>query len=58
MSILQEILKWSNNLPAWQSDTIGRLFEKEELSTEYLDDLYALLKDEYGSEGSERQESQ
>ena len=50
MSILQEILKWSNNLPAWQSDAIGRLFEKEELSTEDLDDLYALLKDEHGIE--------
>ena len=48
MSILQEILKWSNSLPAWQSDAIGRLFEKEELSTDDLDDLYALLKDEHG----------
>ena len=48
MSILQEILKWSNNLPAWQSDAIGRLFRKEELSTDDLDDLYALLKHEHG----------
>ena len=50
MSILQEILKWSNSLPAWQSDAIGRLFEKEELAIEDLDDLYALLKDEHGLE--------
>ena len=50
MSILQEILNWSNNLPAWQSDAIGRLFEKEELSIDDLDDLYALLKDEHGLE--------
>lgn len=50
MSILQEVLKWSNSLPAWQSDAIGRLFEKEELSIEDLDDLYALLKDEHGLE--------
>ena len=48
MSILQEILVWSNSLPAWQSDAIGRLFEKEELLIEDLDDLYALLKDEHG----------
>lgn len=50
MSILQEILNWSNNLPAWQSDAIGRLFEKEELSIDDLDDLYALLKGEHGLE--------
>ncbi len=50
MSILQDILKWSNSLPAWQSDAIGRLFEKEELSIEDLNDLYALLKDEHGLE--------
>ena len=48
MSVLQEILKWSINLPAWQSDALRRLFEKEKLSTDDLDDLYALLKDEHG----------
>jgi hypothetical protein len=26
MSILQEILTWSQGLPAWQSDAIARLF--------------------------------
>ena len=48
MSVLQEILKWSIDLPAWQSDAIGRLFEKGELSIDDLDDLYALLKNEHG----------
>lgn len=50
MSVLQEILKWSVTLPAWQSDAIGRLFEKEELLADDLDDLYALLKNEHGLE--------
>jgi len=48
MSILQEILNWSQALPAWQSDAIARLFAKEALSDADLDDLFALLKMEHG----------
>ena len=48
MSILQEILKWSQILPSWQSDAIARLFAKESLSDADLDDLFALLKVEHG----------
>jgi energy-coupling factor transporter ATP-binding protein EcfA2 len=48
MSILQEILTWSQSLPAWQSDAIARLFAKQELSQTDLDHLYALLKAEHG----------
>lgn len=47
MSILQEILKWSQTLPNWQSDAIARLFAKESLSDDDLDDLFALLKVEH-----------
>ena len=39
MSILQDILNWSQGLPAWQSDAIARLFAKQALSTEDLEDL-------------------
>ena len=48
MSILREILIWSQDLPAWQSDAIARLFVQEALSPEDLDDLFALLKAEHG----------
>jgi len=48
MTILQEILAWSQTLPAWQSDAIGRLFTKQDLAQADLDDLYALLKAEHG----------
>jgi len=48
MSILQEIQKWAPNLPSWQQDAIARLFDKGELSADDYDDLYALLKTEYG----------
>lgn len=48
MTILQEILNWSQGLPAWQSDAIARLFEKQTLSTEDLEDLFALLRAEHG----------
>lgn len=48
MTILQEILVWSQSLPAWQSDAIRRLFVKQTLSTQDIDDLYALLKADQG----------
>ena len=48
MSILQEILGWAKGLAPWQSDAVGRLFTKESLSAEDLDDLYAILKAEHG----------
>ena len=48
MTILQEILNWSKGLPAWQSDAIARLFAKGTLSTDDVDDLFALLKAEHG----------
>lgn len=48
MSILQEILTWSQSLHAWQSDAIARLFVKQTLAQQDLEDLYALLKSEHG----------
>jgi hypothetical protein len=48
MIILQEILVWSQSLPAWQSDAIARLFIKQKLSTQDIADLYALLKADQG----------
>jgi len=47
MSILQDILNWAQGLPAWQSDAIARLFAKQTLSQQDLDDLHALLKAEH-----------
>ena len=48
MSILQDILSWAQGLPAWQSDAIARLFAKQTLFQQDLDDLHALLKTEHG----------
>jgi hypothetical protein len=48
MSILQDILSWTQGLPAWQSDAIARLFTKQTLSQQDLEDLYALIKVEHG----------
>jgi hypothetical protein len=48
MPILQEILTWSQGLPSLQSDAIARLFAKDELSNDEMDDLFALLKTEHG----------
>jgi hypothetical protein len=48
MTILQEIQKWSQTLPAWQQDAISRLYASQELSAQDYDDIFALLKVEYG----------
>ncbi len=44
MGTLREVFEWSKGLPDWQSDTIRRLFEKEELADQDINDLFALLK--------------
>ena len=48
MTILQEIMKWSQTLPAWQQDAIARLYVRPELSAQDFEDLYALLKSLHG----------
>ncbi len=48
MAILQEILKWADGLPQWQSDAIARLLAKQALATDDLTDLFALLKAAHG----------
>lgn len=47
MGLLNDILTWTDSLPAWQRDACRRLLQKEEgLEDADLDDLYALLKKE------------
>ena len=48
MSLLQDILQWSQTLPGWQSDAVRRLFVKGQLSPQDTEDLFALLKAEHG----------
>ena len=48
MTILKEILDWSQNLPAWQQDAIARLYSARSLTAADLEDLYALAKAEAG----------
>jgi energy-coupling factor transporter ATP-binding protein EcfA2 len=48
MSVLEEILRWAEDLPAWQSDAVARLLTKQSLTLDDLDDLLALLKAEHG----------
>ena len=48
MALLDDILSWSeHNLRPWQQDATRRLFQHT-LTTEALDDLYAMLKDGVG----------
>jgi energy-coupling factor transporter ATP-binding protein EcfA2 len=48
MSLLQQILLWSQGLPAWQGEAVSRLLKKQTLSDADRDDLYALLKSAHG----------
>ena len=48
MAILQEILKWAQGLPPWESDAVARLLAKQTLTAEDLDDLFALLQVAHG----------
>ena len=48
MTLLQEILSWSQSLPTWQSDAVARLLAKQALTVEEQDDLFALLKVAHG----------
>ena len=48
MSILQEILGWTQGLAPWQSDAVARLLAKQTLTAEDQDDLFALLKAAHG----------
>jgi hypothetical protein len=46
--MLQEILKWTEGLPEWQSDAVARLLAKQKLTTDDEDDLFAMLKQAHG----------
>lgn len=48
MTILQEILAWTQGLSAWQSDAVSRLLAKQALAPQDYEDLYALLKLTHG----------
>jgi hypothetical protein len=48
MSILQEILGWTQGLPTWQSDAVARWLAKPILSMDDQHDLFALLKVAHG----------
>lgn len=51
MALLNEIVRWTESLPAWQRDACRRLLQKEEgLSDDDYRELYALLKYENGAE--------
>lgn len=49
MALLDDILNWTNTLPAWQQDAARRVLQKPNgLSEEDYVDLYALLKVAHG----------
>ena len=49
MSLLTDILVWATAaLPPWQRDALRRLFQRQELTNQDIDDLYAMLKSAHG----------
>ena len=49
MALLDDILEWTQTLPAWQQDAARRLFQKPKgLSGQDYAELYSLLKAAHG----------
>ncbi len=48
MTILSEIQKWAEKLPAWQQHAVAVLYERPTPSVEDLEDILALLQDAHG----------
>ena len=48
MNVLEEILKWSQNRPAWQGDALRRLVINGELSDDDIGALTEICKSAYG----------
>ena len=57
MTILQEIYARSKGLPAWQHDTILRIYTNRELAGTDIEDLYALAKAGAGIEDLQKRAS-
>lgn len=54
LTILQEIHKWSQTLPAWQQDAVRRLYLDRTLSSDDLNGLYAMAKAVHGIEDPDK----
>ena len=48
MTILSEIQKWAEKLPAWQQHAVAVLYERPTPSVEDLEDILVLLQDAHG----------
>ena len=48
MTVLQEILEWSQDRPAWQRDALRRLVVNDELSADDIRTLSDICKAAYG----------
>lgn len=48
MTVLDEILSWSQDRPAWQRDALRRLVEKADLSDDDITELTEICKGQYG----------
>jgi len=48
MTILSEIQKWSEKLPAWQQHAVAVLYERRTPSADDLEDILALLQGSHG----------
>ena len=44
MSAIEDIIKWAEDLPDWQADTVRRLLEQGELTNDDRDEIYQMVK--------------
>ncbi|MEO1018819.1 MAG: AAA family ATPase, partial [Pseudomonadota bacterium] len=50
MSAIDQIVKWAQGLPGWQADAVRRLLAQGELTADDRNEIYQMLKVEFGIE--------
>ncbi|WP_185822094.1 AAA family ATPase [Xanthomonas sp. GW] len=52
MALLDDILTWSEGLPAWQRDALRRLFANRTMAPDDLGEVLSMVKEEHGAGGA------
>jgi energy-coupling factor transporter ATP-binding protein EcfA2 len=48
VNVFEEILRWSQGLPDWQSDALRRIIQQQEVTSKDIDEVLVMLKLQHG----------